>query len=62
MYDFKNNKTDKIITLDADNYLSACMKLLTYHNKVNTENCILHDIKRLYTSLQVLNNLKTINS
>ena len=62
MYEFKNNKTDKIITLGADNYLSACMKLLTYHNKVNTENCILHDIKRLYTSLQVLNNLKTINS
>ena len=62
MYEFKNNKTDKIITLGADNYLSACMKLLAYHNKVNKENCILHDIKDLYTSLQALNNLKIINS
>lgn len=51
IYEFKNNKTDKIITLGADNYLSACMKLLTYHNKVNKRNCILHDIKDLYTSL-----------
>ena len=51
MYEFKNNKTDKIITLGADNYLCACMKLLAYHNKSNNEDCIFHDINDLYTSL-----------
>ena len=51
IYEFKNNKTDKLIIFGADNYLSACMKLLIYHNKVNNENCILHDINDLYTSL-----------
>ena len=51
IYEFKNNKTDKLIIFGADNYLNACTKLLAYHNKTNKENCILHDINDLYTSL-----------
>ena len=51
IYEFKNNKTDKLIIFGADNYLNARMKLLAHHNKVNKEDCILHDIKDLYTSL-----------
>ena len=51
VYEFKSNKTEKILTIGADNYMSACNKLLDIHNKNNNTNCCLHDINKDYTSL-----------